>query len=651
MTTRPFILFCTAILLASLSLLPAPNVKSAQDNAAPAKAEWTLLMYTDADNDLELDQMEDVKEMLAAGSTKEVNIVMLADRHPNGDGRKYTNDPIANLKNWTTAKLLYVDHNQLEELDDWGEANMGDPATLKRFLQTAVKSYPAQHYGIVFEDHGTGWPGACSDESNDDDMLTADEIAASLKQITATTGKFELIGFDTCLMGNFEVAKALAPYGQVMVASEELEPGEGWDYTPMLQALHKSPKMNGLELGHVIVDTYQKSFQSPDLEDEGRAITLGVIALDQIGSLEKAVNDFARADQAALAKEDRESWLKIADARSHSEDYGKTPENEGTSHYDLLHLAQNLKQAPPNPDAAQSANAVIQAMKNVVVYRIHGSARPHANGLSIFFPSEKEELTDLQGKADYLRTAFSLSGKWLPFLNAYTGVEADDTEVPAVGDVSVSDGDMQSGDVTTVSAQTKADDIDEVTFVLASRQNNTELILGAVPAETDEKGQLKESWDGEWFTVGDEQTELICPITDFEELNDKEDTYLAEVPAQVRFKGTNQWFEVTLYFSLDFNDEEVAGEFIYAFENTKFGPREIELGAGDDVRPVYLSIDAKGNEHLIASDAKDQILHLRSDQDLKVGRRRVPKGTYEIGFVVTDFAGNTTEKFTTVKME
>jgi hypothetical protein len=36
-----------------------------------------------------------------------------------------------------------------------------------------------------------------------------------------------------------------------------------------------------------------------------------VIALDQIGSLEKAVNDFALADQAALAKQDREPYLKL----------------------------------------------------------------------------------------------------------------------------------------------------------------------------------------------------------------------------------------------------------------------------------------------------------------------------------------------------
>ena len=651
MKTRPVVLLCTALLLASLLFSPAPAVKSAQDQSSPAKAEWTLLMYGDADNDLELDQMEDLKEMLAVGSTSAVNIVILADRHPNGDERKYTNEAIANLKNWTTAKLLHVEHEHLEELDDWGEVNMGDPATLKRFLQTAASSFPANRYAVIFEDHGTGWPGACSDESNDDDMLTTDEIAASLKQATASNGKFELVGFDTCLMGNFEVARAMAPYARVMVASEELEPGNGWDYTPMLEALNKSPKMDGLGLGRVIVDTYRDSFLEPDMQEKGSAITLGVIALDQIGPLEKAINEFALADQAALAKQAREPWLKIADARSETEDYGKTAENEGTSHYDLVHLAQNVKQDPPNPQAAVSANSVIQAMKSVVVYSTHGKARPHANGLSIFFPAEKDELLEKQGKADYLKTAYSLSGKWLPFLNEYIGIDEDDTEAPSVGDVKADDGDMQSGDVSTVTAQTKADDIDEVTFVLASKQNDGELILGAVPAELDEKGQLKESWDGEWFTVGDGQTELICPITDFQELNDQEDTYLAEVPAQVRFKGTNQWFDVSLYFNLDFNDESVTGKFIYAFEETRFGPREIQLEAGDDVRPVYLSVDAKGKEQMKVSDNKDQVLHLKTAQGLRVGSRRVPKGTYEIGFVVTDFAGNSSEKFTTVKID
>jgi hypothetical protein len=147
-----------------------------------------------------------------------------------------------------------------------------------------------------------------------------------------------------------------------------------------------------------------------------------------------------------------------------------------------------------------------------------------------------------------LRTAFSLSGKWLSFLNEYIAVDATDSEAPGMTDVKADDDDMAGSDVATVTTQVKADDVDSASFVLASKRKNDELILGAIPAELDEKGQIKESWDGEWFTVGDGQTELVCPISDFEELNDNEDTYLAEVPAQVRFQGHQQWFDVSFIF-------------------------------------------------------------------------------------------------------
>ena len=652
MNRRRFIFLFVSILFV-LGVTQLPRRNSAQETGP--KAEWTLMMYMDADNDLELDQMEDLKEMLAAGSSADVNIVVLADRHPAGDGRKFTNEPVANLKNWTSAKLLYVKHNELEELADWGEANMGDAATLKKFLQTVTKEYPAKKYGIIFEDHGTGWPGACADDTNGGDMLTNEEIAASLKEVTGSAGKFELIGFDACLMGNLEVAKAMAPYGHAMVASEELEPGSGWNFTPMLQTLEKSPQINGIELGHVIVDTYNDYFTKSDDEDtrdEGLGITLGLIALDQLGPLEKAVDDFSAQNQAALAK-GRPSFLKIASARSHAEEYGKSGDEAGMNDYDLMDLAQHIKQQPPNADAAKSAEAVIQAIKSAVVYNIHGKARPNSHGLSIFFPADKEDLTSSYGKAEYPRIAFSQTARWLPFLASYTGLDAQDLQAPQLEKVETNKPDVQSGDIATVTAQINADDVDETTFVLGSLHGKEEVIIGSIPADPDEKGVLKESWDGEWFTIGDEQTELICPITDFEELDEKEDTYLAEVPAQVRFKGTNDWFEVSLYFYLDFNEqnEDVTGEFVYAFEDTRYGPRQIDLEAGDDVRPMYLVIDDKGKDHYRASDDKDQILHLRSEEDLKVGRHKVPKGNYEIGFVVKDFAGNTSEKFMPVKIE
>jgi hypothetical protein len=655
MKSTRWIVFCALLVLLALGAVPfSPRVKSAQDEPAADEAEWTLLFYMDADNNLELDQMNDLKEMLAAGSTKDVNVVVLAARHPAGDGRRYTNEPVANLENWTSAKLLYVEHNHLKELGDWGKVDMGNQATLKKFLQTA-KSFPARHYGIVFEDHGNGWSGCCTDESSGDDMLTTEEIAGALKEATAANGKFELIGFDACLMGNLEVAKAMAPYGRFLVASEETEPGAGWYFTPLLKELAENPKMNGAELGHVIVDTFRDYFAkspNPSTRREAEGITLGVIALEQIEPLEKAVNELGADNLASLTKEGRASWLKIARARSTAEEYGKSGEDEeGTGLHDLLHLAENLKRQPPDAQTAKAADAVIQAVKNAVVYSIHGRGRPNANGLSIFFPSEKELLTGKQGKSDYSQTAFSHSSKWFPFLAGYTGADATDTEPPDVEDVETNDADMAAKDVATVTAKVKADDIDEASFVLALNEGDQQTILGAIPATPDEKGVLKESWDGEWFTIGDEKTQLICPITGFEEVNAEEDAYWAEVPAQARFKDTNEWFNVTLYFYVDFKGEKVSGDFVFAFEQGKAGPRQIDLEAGDDLRPVYLQIDAKGKEHFVAPEHPDQILHIKDEDDIVVGRERVPKGAYRIGFVVTDFAGNNGAKFIDVKIE
>lgn len=43
--------------------------------------------------------------------------------------------------------------------------------------------------------------------------------------------QLDLIGFDACLMANLESFLPFASVADKMIASEELEPGSGWDYT------------------------------------------------------------------------------------------------------------------------------------------------------------------------------------------------------------------------------------------------------------------------------------------------------------------------------------------------------------------------------------------------------------------------------------
>jgi hypothetical protein len=266
--------------------------------------------------------------------------------------------------------------------------------------------------------------------------------------------------------------------------------------------------------------------------------------------------------------------------------------------------------------------------------------------MSIYFPPETEKSND-----DYQKTPFGVSSKWSPFLTDFLKIASGDQQPPEIAQVESSDANIAESDVVTVTAQVKADDLEDATFVLAESHADGEIIIGAIPAEPDEKGLLREEWDGSWFSIGDGKKELICPVTNFEELEEEKDTFLAEVPAEVRFAGSKEWRAVTLYFYLDFNGEEVVGDFVYAVEFNGKRARQIELIAGDAVRPVYLSIDAKGESSLIASDDADDILHITEDDAITVGRMDVAAGKYLIGFTATDYSGNTSEEFKEVTIE
>jgi hypothetical protein len=641
MKDRIVLSYVLPALLASFLALACGGSTFAQGNPA----EWTILFYMDSDNDLEAPQMEDLDEIMAVGSNANINLVVLSDRNIKGNNeRGYTARNVGGLPNWTSAKLMVIQKGQLRELADWGEVNMGDPATLKRFLQTATAEFPANRFGVVFGNHGSGWPGIVGDESHNGDTLNTLELQSVFSEVTAGIGKFELIGFDACLMANFEVAKTLSPFGKAMVASEELEPGNGWDYTPLMTALAGKPQMDGLEFGKNAVNTYRNYYLGPNEGARDKTVTLSVIDLSKIPALEKAVSDLGLTNMSFIRSKGRETWLKTARARSITDEYGA---GESPSHfYDLVNYAENLKKQQPDSETASAADAVISAAKAAVVHKIAGEGHPGSHGISIYFPPDKTNLTS----GGYELTPFSKTGKWFPFLADYTGIGVADVLPPQLKPVAVSDPSVEQTDVVTVTTSVAGDDIEEATFVLAELSDTEQIIIGAIPAEPDENGQLTEEWDGSWFTIGDGTKEVICPITNFEAVSDEEDTYIVEIPAQIRFAGSSAWRDVSLYFYLDFNKEQVVGEFIYAFEFRGNQAREIDVEAGDSIRPTFLSIDNNGDTSLVAPTDETDLLNVTDEDNIKVGRADVAPGKYLIGFTVTDFSGNTNEEFTEVTL-
>src|SRR5215207_3789835 len=219
--------------------------------------EWTVMVYSAADDEvLEENMWFDINEMELVGSNPQMNIVVQIDRYAGsftGDG------------DWSdTRRYLVTQDNDLDHInspvvESVGEVDTGDPQTLINFVTWAVQNYPAKKYALVMSDHGGGWTGGFSDMSTASySELSIPEIVSSIEQVRQNTGieKFELIGFDACLMGQIEVFGALYPYSNYMVASEEVIPGYGWSYAAWLAQLAQNPAVNGSGLSQSIISTY-----------------------------------------------------------------------------------------------------------------------------------------------------------------------------------------------------------------------------------------------------------------------------------------------------------------------------------------------------------------------------------------------------------
>lgn len=230
--------------------------------AMRSTAQWTVMVYMAADNDLERFALSDLNEMEVVGSTQDVNVVVQLDRAEGYD---------ASEDDWTEARRFFVTRDRRlgqiasEQIADFGgETNTGDPATLSDFTTWAMTTYPANRYALIIWDHGGSWLGVATDNSTDNDDLILPELDQALADTTTATqrSQLDLIGFDACLMGAFEVYQTIAPYALYGVGSAELIPGNGWDYAGALDALAADPSMAGDAFGRAIVDNFMAFYTS-----------------------------------------------------------------------------------------------------------------------------------------------------------------------------------------------------------------------------------------------------------------------------------------------------------------------------------------------------------------------------------------------------
>lgn len=374
---------------------------------------WTFMVYLAGDNNLQDYGVKDLREMKKVGSSPEVAIIAQFDAMSDNVTRRYE---------LTQSRMLSDDL-----VGTLPEINTGDPQNLLEFVQWAVNAYPAEKYALVLWNHGSGWKEdsiyqaaerlgttaslasnvtrslttrrtsrslfrsslewfvadprrAIAYDDSSSDFLDNTELKNVLTMISQLIGKpIDLLGFDACLMNMIEVAYQLRAQAEVIVGSQELEPGEGWPYHLVLSRLAANPTMTARELARLIVDEYIDFFRKPiPILD----VTQSAIEARYVDSTASLVDALSRSILALSGQTSRQSLIFFALRQAQK---FKDPD-----YFDLLDLSRALKDANRSTRINQTADDLIQHLRSnqspILASLTSGDSVKNANGLSIYLP-------------------------------------------------------------------------------------------------------------------------------------------------------------------------------------------------------------------------------------------------------------------------
>ncbi|ODT78697.1 hypothetical protein ABS71_01615 [bacterium SCN 62-11] len=288
------------------------------------------------------------------------------------------------------------------------EVSAMHPETVKRHILEAMREYPAEHYVLHINSHGSNLKGlgGCPNESlaADDhkgvldhhsrldkiDLPTLGEIFADVHKETGQ--KMSVVDIDTCSMGFQEVNSTLQPHADFIIASPAAEKG------------HKGVGDQPDRCGHQQVEVFEKIVQNPQITPrqlarefievnaregvirEGgqtyhAAPTLSAYSSQGIADLNQKLDQLgARLLQELTAKPERSllSFFKkpLSGSQKIQNAVDQTrifPSGKGDPYLDLQHFAENLAAQYPEDTEMQKLTAgVRQGVSEAALASHHG---------------------------------------------------------------------------------------------------------------------------------------------------------------------------------------------------------------------------------------------------------------------------------------
>ena len=348
-----------------------------------------------ATNDLEklasLNLPDNVKVLIQAGGTRE-----------------WQNDL---LEGDQVFRLLY-EGDEFRILEKVPNTDMGSMKGLADFLRFGKENFQADHHVFIFWNHGGGsTSGVCFDDTTGN-YLSPNDIRQAFEMNFAPSAEnppFELIGFDACLMANYDTANSLLGLTRYMTASEEIVPWHGWNYTEWVGTLADNPAIGGAKLGKSICDSYMELCRQEDTADTA---TLSVVDMTRLPALTTAYDAFGTEALARAAENPKKFFSAYSRQAKQAENYGGNTHEQGYfDMVDLADLAYGTQDILPN-----SSPAVIKAVEDAIIYKVCGDYRNQGGGLSVFY-SYDNDVDDFNQYAK--QKAASLPNKYLSYYLVY----------------------------------------------------------------------------------------------------------------------------------------------------------------------------------------------------------------------------------------
>lgn len=689
------------------------GVNSSAVQAQQAHAKWTVMVYMAANNNLEPDSIINLMEMSAIGSTPDVNIVAQVTRPPDYKGiygewggtrrflitksdggpsrgdfqisqkrldalvqqqasasglstdavNKFIAEP-ASQKEKDALSLTVPPINpnlaplQLQDVQDLGSnVNSGSAQTLTDFGEWAVKNYPADHYGLILWDHGGGWSMVASDDTLGRAGIPMPDLQKALAAITGAAGaKLEFIGFDACLMGQVPVLATTAPYAKIQIASEELVPGFGWDYMPILQALTTHPDTAPVDLGKTETDGFAALYAGP-AADSTQSYSMSVFDLSQVDSLVHALDAF----DAAVKASGQDQTKVIATARANAQAFGVLGQNSDSANSvasvdlpDLMRLIGTLTQDAGVKTAAQ---AVIAAAKKTVLYQKASKTLAHATGVSVFFPTTAAIFSEADG--DRYRTEFGGTlASWQGFMDSFYHLA---NAAPAALTIHVTaltptdkPGSIQDNPVISYDLNGK-NILDVQAYVLYKVEDQENVLLDNITVDQNftaaDGSQINDFpdgqshndfyWDVKVPSLTDGQNNLLVLMQ-----NNPSDQQHGFISGLFTNSQTGKVDNASLLVDL----ETLQATGVWLIQNTGSAGQavaEARPKPGDIFEPVYRLIDQQGAAQDVPSGTKFTF----SPHPLKIDYVPAPDGQYTLVLKAADAASNQALDSTTLNVK